>query len=264
MKNVIKISDNIFRTTTPYKDIFTTIYAIKGSCGWILFDSASFDSDAEEYIRPFLEEVGADADSLKYVFISHNHKDHAGGLTGFLKLYPSVTVLTRSQSLKESLAGYNVVMPSDGDVIMDDFRVVAIPGHTIDSAGILDTRTNTLISGDSLQLYGIFGSQDWASNITLPVEHLGKIKMLREMEIDRLLTAHDYHPYGYRADGRAEVLKFLDASVEPLLKLRGFILENPDADDAKIREIYNASDKIPTISERVVAAMRAAIKAGEI
>ena len=264
MESVFKINENIYRTTVPYKDIFTTIYLISGKEGFILFDCASFDSDTEEYIRPFLESVGVNENNLKYVFISHNHIDHAGGLQGFLKLYPNVTVITRSESLKDSLSGYNVIAPEDGDILMNDFKVVAIPGHTPDSAGIFDTRTNTLISGDSLQLYGIFGSQDWASNISMPVEHFERIKALREMDIDAILTAHDYHPYGYRADGKDEVKKFLDASEEPLYKLRDIILKNPDADDEKIREIYNNSDKIPTISARVVAAIREATLSGKM
>ena len=89
MDNVQKINENIYRLTMPYKDIFTTVYTIKTDNGVLLFDSGSYDEDIENYISPFLKQLEITADMIKYVFISHDHKDHAGGLGAFVKKFPN-------------------------------------------------------------------------------------------------------------------------------------------------------------------------------
>lgn len=253
--NILKINDNIYRTTVPYKDIYTTLYAVKTPDGVLLFDAASYDEDAENYTVPFLNELGVTAEDLKYVFISHNHTDHAGGLDGFIKHYPNTTIISRSPKLKEKFEGCDVLMPEDGDTILDVLKVVTIPGHTIDSAAIYDTRTKILISGDCLQLYGIFGSGNWASNIGYPAQHVEAVNKLRGMDIERILTAHDYHPYGYSYDGKDAVSKALDACTAPLYDIKKMIAEHPDLDDEAITKLYNEQD-LPTLGKHVVTAVR--------
>ena len=54
LNHLEKINDHIYALCTPYKDIFTTVYFIKTEHGAILFDAASFESDAENYIFPLL------------------------------------------------------------------------------------------------------------------------------------------------------------------------------------------------------------------
>ena len=49
---------SIFRITTPYKDIFTTVYVIKTEKGVLLFDAASYDCDADDAIIPALASFG--------------------------------------------------------------------------------------------------------------------------------------------------------------------------------------------------------------
>lgn len=159
--------DYIKRLVLPYKDIFTTVYLIKTPKGAILFDAASYDEDIDNAIIPFLAENDVTTKTLKYVFISHNHRDHAGGLKRFMQIYPDTCIVSRSDALAENYKAYQVYSPKDGDLLLDTLQVVTIPGHTHDSAALLDTRTKTLITGDSLQLYGIVGSEDWACNITL-------------------------------------------------------------------------------------------------
>jgi hypothetical protein len=125
-------------------------------------------------------------------------------------------------------------------------------------------RTNTLITGDCLQLWGICGSEDWASNINFPTEHVRALARLREMEIDEIYTAHDYYPLGYFAVGREAVARYLDACYEPLLRVKALITENPQATDAEIRVRYNADEGIPTIREAVVKAVRKSVSEGGI
>ena len=67
MLQITKINENIHRVTLPYKDIFTTVCTIRTPAGVVLFDAGSFDTDAGDYIVPFLEEVGVRKEELKYI-----------------------------------------------------------------------------------------------------------------------------------------------------------------------------------------------------
>lgn len=70
-----------------------------------------------------------------------------------------------------------------------------------------------------------------------------------------IITAHDYHPYGYSYIGEDTIKKALDACVNPLKEIKRLILQNPDADDEAICKLYNSSD-LPTLGAHVVAAIR--------
>ena len=255
MNTLTSINNHIARLTLPYQDIYTTVYIIKTDEGTLLFDAASFDNDVPQYIAPALEELGVT--DLKYIFISHNHRDHAGALAPLTELFPAASIVSRCPKLKEKFAHHPVIVPEDGDRLLDVLQVVTIPGHTQDAAAILDTRTNTLISGDCLQLYGIFGSGKWAANITLIPEHLAALDKLRSMKIDRILTAHDYHPFGYSYDDSATIASALDACVAPLKKVKELIAQNPLATDEEIADLYNCP-ALPTLGAHVVTAVRTA------
>lgn len=262
MAEVLKINENIHRITLPYKDIFTTVYTLNTPQGAVLFDAGSFDTDLEAYILPLLEAAQISAAQLKYVFISHNHRDHSGGLPRLLEAFPEAKIVTHSVTLREKYGPDRCLCPEDGQLLLDTFRMVSIPGHTADSAALLDVRTNTLVTGDCLQLSGIRGSGDWASNIPFPAPHQAALARVRALELHQILTAHDYVPYGYQADGKAAVQTMLEACEAPLCRLATLIRENPGLDDAQIREIFNDPENRLTINVHVVAAMRATLEDG--
>lgn len=255
MKTITKTSDTIYRLTLPYKDIFTTVYTVRTNEGVLLFDAASYDTDIE-HIKEFLAQAGVSRDELKYVFISHNHTDHAGGLNAFIKEYPDVCIISRCPRLREKFADHKFITPEDGDTFLDVLKTVTVPGHTSDATAILDTRTMTLISGDGLQLYGIFGSGNWGANISLVRQHLDALEKLGLLGIEHILTAHDYHPLGYRYDGKDQVRKALDSCSAPLLKVKAMIEEAPHLSDEEICAMYNAPKTLPTMGIHVVAAVR--------
>ena len=250
-----KINENIYRLTIPFFDVYTTVYVVKTDCGVLLFDVASYDHDVENYILPFLKELDIGENDLKYVFISHNHRDHAGGLEKLMENFPKATIISRSENLKEQYQRYNVFMPKEKDVVLGVLEIVPIMGHTSDSCGIYDTRTKTLITGDCLQLYGIFGSGNWGANISYVKEHIEAVEKLRKMDIEHILTAHDYHPYGFSYQGKTAVEKALDACIAPLDEIKNLIIKNPESSDEEICGIYNLSEN-PTLGAHVVAAVR--------
>ena len=254
-----QIHPNIQRIVIPYKDIFTTVYILQYKSGVLVFDAAADGTDVDGYIVPALEELKLAREDVKYIFISHDHRDHSGGLPRLLEHCPNACVLSCSQRLKERLGAAEFIMPQDGQRVDDVFQVVTIPGHTADSMALLDERTNTLVTGDCLQLYGIFGSTDWACAITLPEEHFQALNKVRAIQVDEILTAHDYHPCGCRYVGHEAVEQALDACAQPLEEIRQIIRDNADMDDEMVRETFNAKDCRPTVSTRIVGFIRKAL-----
>ena len=261
MIQIAKMTENIFRFDIPYKDIFVGVLVLRAPGGTVLFDAAATDADVDEYIVPALEQLGVD--DLKYVFISHKHLDHAGGLARLRQLYPQICIVSRSEILQEEYAGTPFQFPEDNDTVCDVFQVVTIPGHAVDAMGLLDTRTKTLLSGDSLQLFGIYGSGLWGAVIYDVRPHMQAIAKLREMDIDTILTAHDYHPYGTTHAGKEAVKNCLDASVAGLKRIADAIWEFPTLDDKEVAEKLN-DGTLPTVPHRIVRSVRKAMAEGAI
>lgn len=264
MKDLTKINEHIYRLAIPYKDIFTTVYIIQDGDNVILFDTASGSSDVENYILPALQELGISDQAVKYAFISHNHGDHALGIPRLLQQFPHICLVTANEKLAAANEQHTVRMPKDGDMLMEHFRVISIPGHTKNSQALLDLRTNTLITGDCLQMHGIFGSGKWGANISYPVEHLEAVKKVSEMDITLVITAHNYEPCGFMAAGKEQITACLNACAEPLMKVKDMILANPQMDDEQIAYAYNNAGKVPVIGAHVAAGIRAAIAAGKM
>ncbi len=260
----LEIQKNIYKIEIPFMDVFTTVFVVSTKKGVLLFDAACVDKDADEYILPALEDLNIDKDNLKYIFLSHNHGDHSGALGRLVEIFPNVTIVSLSAEIKEQYSGFNVLCPNDGDLILDCLKVVTIPGHSVDSMAIFDIRTNTLLSGDCLQQYGLYGCCDWGTNIGLPVKYLEAVQKVREIEVENLYNAHEYHPCGLSACGKDEVSEMLDKCVEAVEKVKELVLENPSKTDGEIVDIYNNSQAAPRIFARVVCAVREAITEGKM
>ena len=258
MVEIEKLNQDIAYFKVPYKDIFVAIYVIRTEKGTVLFDTAACDADVEDYILPALQQLKLTPD---YIFISHNHKDHAGGLSKAAALWPDAVILSRSEDLQGLYP--QITCPGDGGEILDVLRVVAVPGHTQDSAALLDLRTNTLITGDCLQSYGIYGSGTWYGAVVLPAEHFAAVRRLRALPLETVATAHDYHPVGMISRGMDAVHARLDSCVGALERLRSLMEANPALDDAQVAELAN-DGRLPKVAPRVVAALRDAVAAGKI
>ena len=258
MVQIHKLNEDISWFQVPYKDIFVAIYVIRTETGTVLFDTAACDGDVENYILPVLRELQL---TPSHIFISHNHLDHAGGLSAAAALWPEAVILSRNEALLETYP--QAVCPEDGQRILDVLQVVAIPGHTKDSAALLDLRTNTLITGDCLQSYGIYGSGNWYGAVVLPAEHLAAVRKLRTLPLAVVATAHDYHPVGVVSCGADAINARLDSCVGALERLRGILEANPMLRDAQLVQLCN-DGKLPLVAEKVITALRGAIKAGTL
>lgn len=85
----------------------------------------------------------------------------------------------------------------------------AMKGHTVDSVGVFDQTTHTLIAGDGLQGYGVGKYRCTLENQDEYLKTIDNIK--RDGNISNILFSHDYEPW--RKDGafgRAESLVMIN------------------------------------------------------
>ena len=248
---VTLITPRIRRITMPYKDIYTSVFILDTPEGSVLFDTAFSAYDVDTYILPELQRR-----NLRYIFISHNHRDHAWGLDRLMEVYPDATIVTANDALAEKFANFSVLRSQDGDVILDTFQVVSIPGHTADSQGLLDTRTKMLFTGDSLQAYGIYGEGEWGACIRCVPEHLAALPKLKMLDIDNLVMSHDYHPYGNEVFGKEEISECLDICAKALHQVKDVLCQHPEIGDQEVADLYNKDSGLPTVPAFVVEAIR--------
>lgn len=253
------INSHTRRIAIPYKDIYTSVFILDTKDGTILFDTAFSDYDVDTFILPELQRR-----NLRYIFISHNHRDHAWGLDRLMEVYPEATIVTQNGDLAEKFAKFSVLRPNEGDMLLDTFRVVNTPGHTADSHSLFDVTTGTLFTGDALQAYGIWGGSPWGACIRCIPEHLEALKKLRELPIVDLLMAHDYHPFGNEVYGTENIHNCLDICAKALLQVKEVVCAHPELSDQEIADLYNSDSGMPAIPAYVPESIRAAIAEGKL
>ena len=258
MLEIKDFNEHISYFNVPYKDIYVGIYVIKTHDGAVLFDTAANDADVDGYIVPALERLGV---KPTHIFISHHHTDHSGGLARATALYPDAKIVSRSSKLQETYP--DILALEDRQLLTPELQVITIPGHTADSAALLDLRTNTLITGDCLQSYGSYGSGYWYGAVTLTAQHYAAVRKLRALPIENIATAHDYHPVGQFSLGKDAVAARLDSCIGALERVRAIMAANPQLTDEEIARLCN-DGRLPKVAVRVVAALRSAATEGTI
>ena len=202
-----KIDQGLYRILVPFEEgITTTVYVAKSGDKIALIDSATHESDVDEYIIPALEKAGVNLERVCYLLLTHSHGDHAGGVKRLASRLPWAKV-----QASFALPNLDFSLLSDGELILDDLRVISLPGHTEHCVGFLDERSKTLLSGDCLQLAGIGRYRKGIGN---KEQYRLSIARLKNMDINRIVAAHEYDPLGSVAEGKTAVKEYLDKCLE--------------------------------------------------
>lgn len=205
-----ELAKGIFRLKVPFEDLYTAVFFVESGEGLAIIDCAATPCDVDTYILPTLQDMGRQANHL---LLTHSHGDHAGGAVRLLERCPRMRV----HALEEmKLPRFRPLR--DGEIVAERLRVVHLSGHTQYSVGYLDLPTRTLISGDCLQLAGV---GKYTRGIRYPEQYLKSIEKLQELEIDRIIASHDYVPLGSIAEGREEVLRYLEECAAICRRLHG-------------------------------------------
>ena len=191
MNAFFKEAKDIYRLKIPFEDLYTSVFLIRCEGDLILVDTGAVSEDVDGYIVPALSSLGYSLSDVSTLVISHYHGDHAGGLSRILELAPDICVVR--DEVREIAKG---------------IFTCALPGHTPDCIGVLDTRSGTLISADGLQGDGV---GRYLTNVSDKAAYQSSINKIREdKRIENILFSHAYEPWQEDlASGRESVLRCL-------------------------------------------------------
>ena len=164
----------------------------------VLFDCAG----SNEAIFDFIEKEGL---NLKYIFITHAHFDHVGGLKGFKEKFPSVKVLMSKDdevlyenlNMQCDLFGHRRVEAIEIDEFINEsftvdfagekIKVISTPGHS--KGGLCYLIGDNLFVGDTLFLEEI-GRCDLPTGNFKEIEHSIKEKLFKLEDNIKVFTGH--------------------------------------------------------------------------
>lgn len=227
-----KISDGIHKMNIPYQDGFTSVFALENGGRWILADFGASDSDGEKYIIPAVRQIGFVPEIL---LCSHIHEDHSGGIKIIANEFPNAVISAYPKYFK--LDGASVHYVSDGEILLDRYKVVDMRGHTGDSIGILDTQNAVLLTFDALQGYGI---EAYGANVDNAEEYVKTLKRVSKMSLNGIIASHEFEPFGSTAFGREAVEKYISASMSEFERIIRIAEENAGMTAEEITSLCNA------------------------
>lgn len=200
------LDQGLYRLKIPFMSVTTTVYFYICEQGAAIIDSATYPSDVDNYILPALDALEINRETVKMILQTHGHEDHAGGLQRLAQALPHAAVRT---SFDTDLPNQKPLR--DGEMVLGNLKSVFLPGHTYDSYGFFDTATKTLLSGDCLQLAGIGCYRNNYTDLGLYVDSIHK---LQQMDIRRIVAAHEFDPLGSLAEGVPAVENYLNQCIQ--------------------------------------------------
>lgn len=239
-----QIDENIYKLDMPP---INSLFLIRNCDDWYFIDAGKSPLDIQRYVISAAQELQFSFCNVKGILLTHSHWDHTDGLPYLLTLCPNVTVYTNSNSIP-ALADSSYKLVKNGYLIDDLFHVVSIVGHSDDSIGFIDTRTNTLFSGDAIQLYGI---STCGMFIFYGIDnYLSSLQSLLTMPIDRIIASHPYVPNGAFAIGTRQAKQHIQDSIDCAQELIAFTKAKANegyTDPLMIRDLFirHKSAQIP-------------------
>lgn len=218
--------EGVSKLTIPFDCDFTSAFLFVTDEGSLLLDCGTTREDVEGILLPALEEAGV---RPTFLAVSHDHSDHSGGFPWLREAFSEAETLAG----KASAAGVPCRKLADGEKLLGCLRVLSLPGHTADAIGILDERTNSVVTCDAIQLYGVMR---WGTGVTLPGDYCRTHAKLAALAPENLATSHEYYALGSTARGGEAVQDYLAESLADFGEVTAFVLarrETPPDEIAK-------------------------------
>ena len=215
-----EIVENIYLLKIPFESVYTSVFFIVEENRITVYDTATYESDVEMYIMPELNRFAEKGIYAENLVVSHFHGDHSGGCKALLEKLPNLHFFAGNKEYFEQ-KGMNVLSVSDGMNITENLLLYTFPGHSDDCVAIFDKRTNTLLTADAFQgygilRYGVYGNvEKWCESI-IKAEKMG---------VDNLISSHEYFPVGQIALGNNNSKAYLEKCMDCFKSIAGYCSE---------------------------------------
>ena len=235
------VVDGILRLDVPFDNLYTSVFLIEGAHP-ILVDSATTEEDVRERILPALAERNLTQDTAADLLVTHTHGDHNGGTPTLLSTLPKLqkAALSHGESLHTVVA-------------------YAMGGHTLGSMGYYDRRTETLLSGDGLQFWGV---GKYGCSIADADAYDATLDRIAALDPAAIIPSHDFIGGSAAAIGRENARALLQCARDCWQKIKEFVrtaaAEGKDVEEtvADFREQNPSLPPLPRITVKSILAQK--------
>ncbi|MCC3283536.1 MULTISPECIES: MBL fold metallo-hydrolase [Arthrobacter] len=162
-------------------------YAVAQPAGIVIIDTGL--PGTEDGIAAAVEALGGTFADVRDIVLTHLHMDHVGSLFAVAERAPHAAIYAGGPDSMDIRAPRRVTPISEGAVIQD-FGVLATPGHTKGHVSLFHEPTGTLFMGDAAGTESgevIRGPEAFTADAALAEESLERIA---DLGPDRILFAH--------------------------------------------------------------------------
>ena len=106
-------------------------------------------SDSRDAILDGMAALSVTPSMVRHIVLTHNHGDHAGGLSGLEGDLANATVYVGAEDIGAIQSSLMLAELNDGDEVFG-MGVIGTPGHTPGSISLFDTATGILVAGDAI------------------------------------------------------------------------------------------------------------------
>jgi glyoxylase-like metal-dependent hydrolase (beta-lactamase superfamily II) len=138
-------------------------------------------------IEAVLKGAGTGWDAVKHVILTHQHSDHAGGLS---EVAPLVSAsLYAGAADVSSINSTKPLKPlNDGDEVFG-LRIVGTPGHTAGPVAVFDPSTGVLVAGDALRATAGLEGPDARYTADM-AQAAASVRKLAALDVKTILPGH--------------------------------------------------------------------------
>lgn len=237
-----QFDNNLYKLDVPFSEFYTSVFFLRLSSNeWAVVDTATTAGDVNTYIVPAAAKLGIQLTQIKAILLTHDHGDHAGGMPTLLPKCPNATVY--GVSATNSAAGSRYQSIADGVSLFGGVvKMVTLRGHAADACGYYDTRSKTVMTGDSIQFYGVgyYGCQVYTTARDYE-NSMEKLKgMISDSVIENVIISHPYVPVGAVSKGRENSLQYMTKAQQCYEDIKTYTIEKYNSGVRSANEIMVA------------------------
>lgn len=155
---------------------FVSAYVLVRGSEAAIVDTGTSGSRAD--ILSGLDAFSLGPDAVRHIVLTHNHGDHAGGLSDLEADMAGATVYGGVGDIETIRSALSIQELADGDEVFG-MGVIGTPGHTPGSISLFDTETGLLVAGDAINGDGTGGltgaNPDFSADMGLAGESVERL-----------------------------------------------------------------------------------------